>query len=1145
MPSHPLYYTLHTPNQSQQGKKWVRRVIKNRPKLGFVGSIVSVYILVAALLGFAAFNGFRDQGQASVESAYVSASLRLIENEVYQIGSRVEVSLTLQNTSIVEPINNLNIELRSTKNAVVWQTAMLKTNTLQMKELKPTGNIFVIPFLTAGERAEYKVVGTLADDDFDFLTLVANITFRNREGLQTAVTNRVFTKIEESFNRNNLLKLEPTKLSYKREDKVELKLFAQNHNGEPDPLAPLIKGKVYITQKDTKNTIASLDCQIGNQPQCVVNLEKLEPGNYTAIFISEDEQVLSQIAQFKVEGQINRFKPSDLSTLHLPFNNQSINGIVPVIAKQVMGLNDRPSGEKCVFEIIRDEKVVETVETVVQNDRICATILDSTNFKAGNGGYTIKLQGTSKSSNVLFLQKFSNLINIENITPTMNLGNSVQIFAKDIPQLTIVQNTTEEEEPETEEQESSENPQFYNGKAVLGIWHPRSGEFKEVTNFGGTPIQIVNGQLNLNIPASEFVRGGFYSVFIKLEDGRYSDFLGLSFEDKTIGFSYSGVIVENLNDLKVGQDFALRLENVVDRSGNRISQGECAANIYQTTSGPIPITVKGELLDGNCRVVVPKGKITRSGPILVTFVGDNIVNPINQSRQLYIAPNKAEKFGFLGLEYEPAMTGYANNFIIGPVTDLYGNTTNVNNLTLQVFDLTPQIADNAEQNNEETSSVVPSEPKLINEYILTVEDGFAKVTAPSTLFNTQRLKLVLLNEEKKVIKEKIVEVVENQEENQRLILPNFPRVINSDSKVKLGISGVDFDTVNECKLSYFKSEDSFSENKVKVNAESSSCEFDWNLNQNRDNQYALMQLQVGSKLFSHIVKHTSGQASNLFVTAPQIRINDRDEIELDLLTSPIADINGRPVEDGMIRWQINNKTQESRIKNGFSKLVMNPENINSQDIRRVLDQKFLEISLDGRASVTAINRTKTMSIYLGNKELTNARAQFEIKKASTQLLFGQKQIFQFRTNACDASILSDQSIQKNVSTHWQGGICYVEVGGSLGNNSVLFEQNGFNLGQFDYLVGQDRVEINWCSSNPCKIQVITQNRGNIQGIIYDGDNQYKFETDNVDNVIEISQNGLNPLRDYLVEVRFYKNDGAMVSLYNRINGELLQSRNQG
>jgi len=1145
MPSHPLYYTLHTPNQSQKGKKWVRKAIKNGPKLGFIGSIVSVYILVAALLGFAMFSGFRDQGQASVESAHVSASLRLIESETYQIGSQVEVSLTLQNTSIVEPINNLNIELRSTKNAVVWQTAVLKTNTLQMKELKPTGNIFVIPFLAAGERAEYKVVGILADNDFDFLTLVANITFRNKEGLQTTVTNRVFTKIEESFNRNSLLKLEPTKLNYKREEKVELKLFAQNHDGEPDPLAPLIKGKVYISRKDTKNTIASLDCQIGNQPQCFISLEKLEPGNYTAIFISEDEQVLSHIAQFKIEGEANRFKPSDLSTLHLPFNNQSINGIVPVIARQVMGLNDRPSGEKCVFEIIRDKKVVETVEAAVQNDRTCSTILDGTNFKVGNGSYTIKLQETSKSSNVLFLQKSPNLIPIENITPSMNLGNSVQIFAKNIPQLTIVQNITEGEESETEGQENSEDPQLYNGKAVLGIWHPRSGEFKEITNFGGAPIQIVNGQLNLNIPASEFVRGGFYSIFIKLEDGRYSDFLGLSFEDRTIGFSYSGVIVENLNDLKVGQDFSLRLENVVDRSGNRISQGECAANIYQTTSGPIPVTVKGKLLDGTCRVVVPKGKITRSGPILVTFMGDNIANPINQSRQLYIAPNKAEKFGFLGLEYEPAMTGYANNFIIGPVTDLYGNTTNVNNLSLQVFDLTPGITDNSRQNNKESSPVIPSEPKLINEYTLTVEDGFAKVTAPSTLFNAEKLKLVLLNEEKKVIKEKIVEVVKNQEENQRLILPNFPKVINSDSKIKLGISGVDFNTVNECKLNYFKSEDSFSENRVKVNAENSSCEFDWNLNQHRDNQYALIQLQAGSKLFTHIVKHTSGQASNLFVTASQIRINDRDEIELDLLTSPIADINGRPVEDGVIRWQINNKTQESRIKNGFSKLVINPENMNSQDIKRVLDQKFLEISLDGRASVTAINRTKTMSIYLGNKELTGTRAQFDIRKASTQLLFGQKQIFQFRTNACEASILSDQGIQRNVRTHWQGGICYVEVGGTLGNNSVLFEQNGFTLGQFDYLVSQEKVEVNWCDSNPCKIQVITQNRGNIQVIIYDGDRQYRFETDAVDNVIEISQNGLNPLRDYLVEMRFYRNDGAMASFYNQISGELLQSRNRG
>lgn len=1133
MPSHPLSYNVHTPRQSQSGKKWVQKSVHGKSKAGLIVSVFAVYVTVAAVIGFTMFS-FRDKSQASAESAFVSASLRLVNETKYELGQKMQAALTIQNTSITESISNLRIELNSTKNAVRWDSVLLRNSILPNQELAPVANTITIPLLAAGERVEYTVVGTLVADDFDFLTLVGRLTFNNREGVQNATTNRVFTKMQDTGSRRNLLNLAMEKNAFTKAEEIKFALSYITATGEADPLAPQIKGKIYVTQRDTKNVLAALDCQLGNSPKCLANLGKLEPGVYTALFMDEQEQIFSQIVEFQVLGEAGNFTPSNLAILEFPFNSQSINGIVPVRASKVVGLNDRLLGQRCMFEIVKNETVVARAETFVNQDRTCTVTLDSSHFNQGNGSYTVRLAGTSKSGIVLFSQKMPNLIPLVNLTPVMKVGNSVQIAANNIPSL-----------------DPNDNPPLANGKATLGIWHPRSGEYKEITNFGGAPIEVVAGQLSVNIPGSEFGKGGFYSVYFKLEDGRYTEFLGLSFEDEKIGFSQSGVLVEDLNTLKVGETIVFRLENVTDRSGNKVNQAECALNIYQTGSGPIPVSEKGEIKDGICRVIVPKGRIVRSGPVLVTFTGDNIGNRINQSRQLYIAPNAAASYGFLGLEYEPATESYANNIIIGPVADLYGNATNALNHWVQVYDVTPVTppqpaettkVEDSPETQKTTDQAQPEpvvEPKLLAEYPVDIQEGFAKVTAPSSLFTgLKRVKLVLLSSNKQVLKEREVPVVAALD---KLILPNFPKELNSDDDIKLGLNNLNPEKVPECHLSYFKNQNEFTTNKVKVNPDTNSCEFNWKLNQLRDGPQALMQLQAGENLYNHIVKHLSGQASSLFVVAPQLRITDRDEVEVQLLTSPIVDINGRPVQRGSVRWEYNNKTEETRVTGGFALLDITADKINIRDLRSVLDQKYLELSLDARASVTAINKTRSLSLYLGTKEIANTREHFAIEAAMTRIPFGSPQIFKFNTNVCNASILSDQSIQRNVRTHWQSGICYVEVSGAPGNQRILFQDNGFTLGTFDYVVSQDRTQINWCDSNPCDVQIISQNQGNITAIIYDQDKQYQFESNSLDNIIRLEQTGLNPLKRYLVEIRFTDSNNEITSAYKTMPGEWLLS----
>jgi len=78
------------------------------------------------------------------------------------------------------------------------------------------------------------------------------------------------------------------------------------------------------------------------------------------------------------------------------------------------------------------------------------------------------------------------------------------------------------------------------------------------------------------------------------------------------------------------------------------------------------------------------------------------------------------------------------------------------------------------------------------------------------------------------------------------------------------------------------------------------------------------------------------------------------------------------------------------------------------------------------------------------------------------------------------------------------------------------------------------------TSSKCHmIQVKAPTTSNIEATIFDGDNQYKFKGKELDNIVEIKQNGLNPLKEYLVEVSYLDLDGKKISNYNTILGEKL------
>ncbi|NJK70906.1 MAG: hypothetical protein HC932_01415 [Thermales bacterium] len=108
--------------------------------------------MLATVIGIGLFNSIQEPAQAN-QPAFIASVINLEEGQELQIGEQVELSLTLQNTSQNESINDINVSLLSTENVITWNQVSSKTKlssgqTYQVNEENQT----TIPFLGAGEK---------------------------------------------------------------------------------------------------------------------------------------------------------------------------------------------------------------------------------------------------------------------------------------------------------------------------------------------------------------------------------------------------------------------------------------------------------------------------------------------------------------------------------------------------------------------------------------------------------------------------------------------------------------------------------------------------------------------------------------------------------------------------------------------------------------------------------------------------------------------------------------------------------------------------------------------------------------------------------------------------------------------------------
>jgi len=1098
--SKPRYYHLKS-QLRPNGKSQIQKLIGEK-KRQFLFAVVGVYGILAVTAGLFLFGPKTDNAQAS-ETAFMSASLRFENEQAYKVGDTVKTVLTLQNTSLTEAVTNLKIDMLSTKNSVSWNKAVdLSTVNKATSESSFDGqnNIFSIPNLASGQRAEFLITGILAGSEEEMLTVLSKLRFENKEGGQEASTNRIFTKLNERNQLGNRpLTLQTDKESYARGEQANITITYEKPS--TTSVVPKVEGKVYVSRKDLNSLVFNENCSLNEFGACSVQTAGLEPGAYSALFVSSDQTVLSTITEFSVDGSQGGFTPSSQAQLNLPFGAKSVNGIVAIQAQRVVNSNDQVAGQECIFEILADKKVVKTVNALVEQDRSCYTSV-STAQLPGEGIYSIRLKGTDKIQEVAFAAKPTNTVTLSNISASTSFGKSVDVQAVNL------KNTL--------------GDPLTGSSVMLGIWHPRSGSYIETGSINGVSLIVENGEFKANLPAELFSKGGLYQVIMKTSDGQNSEFLGISLTSNTVGFTGSGVIVEDYADLKVGKSPVFSVSGIRDTTGNIITSGDCGAEVYMVGSGASGVQLRGQIKNGKCTVVASNGVLNQSGPILVSFVGPNIQNDIQQSKQFILAPGDAGSYGETNLEFEPARIGYANNVILGPVTDSAGNVTSVSGLKIQII----------QPANVETKV----EEKLLYEVnSVRVKDGFASQTLPASVFTKSAVLLRIRTADDKIIAEKMIQ---SEKDESKLILPANSTTLPSDQPIKMGIVGIKSDAI-ECQFSWIKAQDQAVNQSVAYDADAQGCQVDWKLNQYRNTSKALAKIKLGNKVFSSIINQTNAEAANLFTFSPHLIQNSKDEFEISFISSPIVDANQLPIESGSVRVMVNGAVKEVPIKKGIAQFSLPASDINTKDIRNILDQRYLDISIEAKASVASINKYPDTSIYLGSFDIANSYQHFGIKSASSYIQANKKAVFEFATDSCNAILLSGYNTATKAKTHWQAGSCYVEVGGEEGNYRLLFEENGYTKGEYEFNTGNERIDTVWCTTGPCEVQVVGSFSGSVQAAILDGENEYTFASQDVGNYVQISKDGLNPLKEYAVEIRFKDNLGKKITVTKNILGEIL------
>jgi hypothetical protein len=1099
---------------------------RHRRKYQLFAAVAVVYTIIGGLLGYAVITSPTKVPASASTPARITPSIRFMnqpEGEShYNLNDNVLFAVTLQNSSPEDSANEVSLSIKSTNEALRIVNIRSVVEKSYSYSVAPDEKNISILAISAGSQAEYIIDSVFTKNDMENLNIEAEVSYKNRDTVQTTNSNFLSTTITQSTRQNTNLVFQPMAAVFQPKESVKLTLN--------NPHLKKNFGKIYLSNRTTAEPTTTSECDFDGavHTSCEAEFKNLSPGNYSALYISEDEKQTSNISWFSVNTQSTSFQPSQQTILESVFGKNSVNGVFPVIARKVLSLNQNVNTtQTCTFEVYFNDKKVAAAQTNVNEDRDCYTQLDSGHFNQGNGVYRVKLVDFETPLDVSYTEKSKTLFTAT-ITGSVIKNKPVDIEVKGL--------------------NDTNNQPLTGKKATLGLWHVPSHSFQELNSVNNQQLNVTDGVIGLTLPYSYIDKGGLYQAILKLEDGTQSDWLSINLTESSVAFSKQNIsqngILSDVDLVRAGDTVTFTLGSLLDKDSNSVTSGNCATSIY--TGNLTPVLATGTIEKGICSINVKAGRLTKAGPALVSFTSPEIPNPINQSKHITITAGNPTTFPNLNLETFPAQSQTANTLIIGPVTDNFGNLASGEEYTVEVL-----------KDDESIKTI---------EHI-SITDGFARVTLPASLIDGQKITTRLINTD---LKELIKTDFPVSSDTPQFTLPNLPDTINNDKNIKIEASQSSFVENTVCRLRIIRSLDRNNETATDLLPDTKACTFDWDVQENRDTKSTLLQYIIGNQMVSKIVTNESGSANNLFAITPQIRFMDSGELDLTLLTSPLIDRQGLPVESAPLKWKYNGKLRDSTIEKGVSSVSIIASDLNNRDIQSTNNQRFLSLDLDIKASSSSINKTNNLNLYLGNRDLNNkksivtplntsntlspasisiSRTKFTVDPENIEqenqtietTVTNLPSLFSFKSDTCIASNTDAQLTTTPLNSHLQGGICYVELSNAIGGHRLTLSQSGFSVFKHNYAVTKQSPLVSICENEKgsCVVQVKGDQTSTIITTIRDGDKVYRDESKGADNNLTVVHTDLSPIKKYTVEVSFTGKNGQKINVTKEVSGQLL------
>lgn len=1162
-----------------------------RKRGGFLAmAVLGVYVMAGGVIGWIALNQGKEgrQAQASVDqNAILASSIRLLEDKSYSIGDRVDIFMTIQNPNLVTAVNGLKLQMQSAGDSVVWENAhsgaILSADLPQFSNsnavdsgISPVGDVFTLSDMAPSERAEYLIRGRFVKDTSDYLAISGKLSYSNPDGEQSILTNRVFTNINIKNVQNE------TQVSYKLKATSEniqtAQKFGLNVTRASDASSSSSNsGTVQISSIKTGELVLDKTCSFNENNICEVSVDQgiSQGGLYSSIFRDSAGQS-SNILNISVKGQ-SSFTVSKLAKVVAPLGSASVNGVLPIYINDVVDANSKLSGdETCVANILdKDSKLVSKLESKVNlTSKQCYFLLSDINQNTDKSNYYFNLEGTNINQSLDLSNKPSNLLNITSPTSLTNLrpGSAINLTLNLKPEVTakasteIVPksnfkiasdmlgaqtgtfstaqaNTTSVDptaastvNPNSATQTTTANTASVTPSSAvsektgkLSVWYVDTGEVKEYFEINGQKIVAKNDVLDYKIPENFFNKEGLYKVKIDFDTNQSTDWLNISFGTSGVGYvtSYSSAI--NPDSLVAGNNMDFVVNGLLDKKGENISlTDQCNAGVW-TGIGDInePILAQGAISGNQCVTSIASQAITKTGPAVLAYTGKSNSVELPQAVQFNIKANSATQFGDLNLSYSPALVGYSNSILIGPVTDKYGNLADKSNLVL---------------------SAKIGDTEILNQDVI-VRDGFAQTLISSSAMSVAGdLKIDLKDQNNnKVFLNKTFKVIPSTQ-NQKVVLPNFPTILKGDEEFKLGLTGLESPTLNadsRCILNIIKNSKQKLKVENKYDQASGSCNFKQPLGSLRDDSHLILTLQIGDFTFADVTKIESGKAANFFRIFPATVLDPKEGVIAELVTTPILDKMGSPVND-FLQVTLNGKDQKVVIKNGLARIGLAASDFSEKDIKtNIVGQKYLDLVIDAKASNNSISSTNSLQIYLGDQSLSNTKWSVGPTKASTYAQSDKPTYFQYKGNSCEVLIKSFTEPTVPVPSFYSQSTCLVEINKPVGEYELLFMKRGLVVYQQNLSVQPafQNVEV-LNDTQGYKVKISSPSITDLNAQISDNGRIYNYAADKVTGIINVAQPGFDVNKNYTLQVSYTDHTGTNQTWYKEISGSKLVENNK-